>query len=69
MISFKGKQFLKATILMATRWYYASYVAPRGAPRQNPWAHINLHGEYNFTNYAENDVRFNVTQILNLDVA
>ena len=35
---------------------------------QNAWAHANLHGEYDFNNYAANDKRFNVAKILDLNI-
>ena len=30
------------------------------------WQHINLHGEYDFTKKAQNDLRFNLVKILKL---
>lgn len=33
------------------------------------WRHINFQGEYDFTRYANNDVKFNMAEILALNAA
>jgi hypothetical protein len=33
------------------------------------WAHVNLHGEYDFNNYVANDSKFNLDEILELNIA